>query len=99
MKGGGDVKSIIPKLMAGLRKLKPYAGVALFLLFAGVYGFLLVRINALSSPSIDDSEVLTQAKATPRINAKDAQQLEKLEDNSVNVQTLFEQGRKNPFQE
>lgn len=96
---GGDVKSIGPMLRAWLRKVKPYAGVALFLLFAGVYGFMLVRINALSNPSINESDVQAQAQVTPRINAKDADQLEKLEDNSVNVQTLFEAGRKNPFQE
>lgn len=96
---GGDIKSIGPMAKAWLRKLKPYAGVGLFLLFAGVYSFLLVRINALSSPSINESEVQAQAKVTPKINAKDAEQLERLEDNSVNVQTLFEAGRKNPFQE
>lgn len=83
------------------RKLRPYAGVGLFLLFAAVYGYLVLKINALSNPTIDLNEVVSEAVGapTPRIDAQAAEQLLTLKDNSVNVQTLFEEGRKNPFQE
>lgn len=96
-----EVKSPLPALMQSLRKIRPYAGVALFLLLAAVYGFILLRINSLSNPTISDATVQEQAKAKPvqRIDANAAKQLEALKDNSVNVQTLFEQGRTNPFDE
>lgn len=83
------------------RKLMPYAGVMLFLLFALVYGFLVLRINMLSGASVDPTAVTDQVKASPtlRIDSRAAGQLQTLKDNSVNVQTLFEQDRTNPFQE
>jgi len=100
------MKDISPKatmaaVAAGAHKLRPYLGVGLFLLFAAVYGYLVLKINSLSNPTIDVSEVISQAvdAPTPRIDAQAAEQLLKLKDNSVNVQTLFEEGRKNPFQE
>ena len=96
-----EIKSPLPALLQSLRKLRPYAGVALFLLLAGVYGFIVLRINSLSNPTIDTSAVVSEAKSTPvpRIDADAAKQLEALKDNSVNVQTLFEQNRTNPFNE
>ncbi len=95
------ISSPLPMLKGLGAKLRPYAGVSLFLLLAGIYGFMVVRINALSNPAVDSSTVLTQVKSTPapRIDAEAAKRLQELKDNSVNVQTLFEQGRTNPFSE
>lgn len=81
--------------------LKRYAGVLFFLLFALVYAYMVLRINMLSNVQVDDSKVASQVNAAPvpRIDAQAAKQLQSLKDNSVNVQTLFEQNRTNPFQE
>jgi hypothetical protein len=78
-----------------------YGGVMFFLLFACVYAFIILRINTLSNVQADQSQAVSQAGATavPRIDANAAKQLKSLQDNSVNVQTLFEQTRTNPFQE
>ena len=80
---------------------KRYGGVFFFLLFACVYAFIILRINTLSNVQADQSQALSQAGATavPRIDASAAKQLQSLKDNSVNVQTLFQQNRTNPFQE
>lgn len=96
-----SVKSPLPGLLGALRKLRPYAGVMLFLLFAAIYGYMVLNINQLSNPTIDPLEVTAETKAspTPRIDDHAAEQLQTLKDNSVNVQTLFEQGRTNPFEE
>lgn len=84
-----------------LRKARPYVGVMLFLVLAGIYGYLILQINTLSNPAIDTNTVLTEAKSTPvpRIDGEAAKQLLELKDNSVSVQTLFEQSRNNPFNE
>jgi hypothetical protein len=96
-----SVKSPLPALASSLRKVRPYVGVLLFLLFAIIYGYMVLSINKLSNPVIDPVEVTTEAKASPspRLDAHAAEQLQTLKDNSVNVQTLFEQSRTNPFQE
>lgn len=82
-------------------KLRRYAGVSFFLLFALVYGFIVLRINTLSNVQVSDSDVAKQVNASPvpRIDPRAIKQLESLNDNSVNVQTLFQQGRTNPFRE
>lgn len=84
-----------------IRLVKPYIAVLFFLLIALAYGFVILRINALSKAEVDPSAVSEQVKAspTPRIDANAIKQLETLKDNSVNVQTLFEESRTNPFQE
>lgn len=96
-----SIKSPLPVVLGWLHTLRLYLGVFIFLLFAATYGFIVIQINALSNPTIDDATVLGEAKATPtpRIDDQAAEQLETLKDNSVNVQTLFEQGRTNPFEE
>lgn len=96
-----NLKSLSQPAERFARKVKPYAGVILFLLFALVYGFIVLRINMLSNAPVDPTAVTDQVKASPtlRIDAHAAEQLQTLKDNSVNVQTLFEQGRTNPFQE
>jgi len=102
MKNGNlDLKSIVPALKKTIHKLRQYVGVFAFLLFAGVYGFMLLRVNTLSNPVVSDSDVISEAKSTPspRIDAAAAAQLQSLKDNSVSVQTLFDASRNSPFNE
>ncbi|HTH72134.1 MAG TPA: hypothetical protein VL737_02115 [Candidatus Pristimantibacillus sp.] len=95
------VKSPLPAIVAALRKVRPYVGVLIFLLLAGLYGYMIFKVNSLASPTISDDEVLSDVKSlpVPRIDDQAAKQLQTLKDNSVNVQTLFDQNRTNPFQE
>jgi hypothetical protein len=81
--------------------IKPYIGVLFFILFAAVYGIVILRISALNSAQPPQSDVDAQVQASPslHIDANAVKQLETLKDNSVNVQSLFEQDRTNPFQE
>ena len=90
-------KALGKKLAHGLSR---YAGILIFVLISGVYGFVLLRINVLSNaqPSQEAIDAQTTAAPVPRIDPEVARQLEELEDNSVNVQTLFNQARNNPFQ-
>lgn len=96
-----ELKSPLAALSDASRKVRPYVGVLLFLLFAGAYGYTVMQINSLSNPQVDSSAVTAEVKSspTPRIDDQAIRQLESLKDNSVNVQALFEQGRTNPFQE
>ena len=96
-----ELKSPLPMLASTVKKTRPYVGVLIFLLFAGVYGYMVVKINALSDPAIDQGTVLTEVKSlpVPRIDSEAASRLLTLEDNSVSVKTLFEKSRTNPFSE
>lgn len=97
-KSSMDLKALPAQLRQLGQKTQRYS-VLLFVIFvAGVYGFMSYKIYTLSSPATDTSAVDTQVTSlTPRIDAETVRQLESLEDNSVNVQTLFDKARKNPF--
>lgn len=84
-----------------LHNLRRNSSVLVFLLFTAVYGFMIIKINTYSNPVIDESAVLEEVKAlpVPKLDEEAAQKLQSLNDNSVNVQSLFDQGRTNPFSE
>lgn len=94
-----DVKSLRAGLGGLAKVFGRYASVLLFLLFMGVYSYIVFQINTLSNPAVSDDEIAGQVETlpTPRIDEEAARKLQSLKDNSVNVQTLFEQGRTNPF--
>lgn len=100
-----DFKNIGPQLIGMTKnlaqRLGQYSGLLFFLLVSCVYGFVLVRISTLSNIQPGSADVGAQASSTtiPKVDPKIANQLEALKDNSVNVQTLFERARDNPFQE
>ncbi|MFA5003667.1 MAG: hypothetical protein WC498_00045 [Candidatus Saccharimonadales bacterium] len=74
--------------------------IIIFLLVIGaVYSFVIYRINALASvePSSDSVNAIVHNK--PHIDQATINKIKQLQDNSVNVQTLFDQARQNPFQE
>lgn len=95
-----SLKTLKPLLGKGLVVISRYASILFFLLIAGVYGFVILRINTLSNiqPSQSDIDAQTTSTPIPRVDPKVAEQLESLEDNSVNVQALFNEARNNPFQ-
>ena len=96
-----DTKSLPRQFTAVLRQLSPYR-VALFLCFIiVVYGFVLFRVNTLSNLQPTDASISAHYNPikTSRIDPAVIKQLESLKDNSVSVQTLFDEARNNPFQE
>jgi hypothetical protein len=81
-------------------KLARIAPLGFLLLVAALYGFLLLRIMTLSNAQPDSTDVSGEiSKLTPHIDEKAASQLQGLKDNSVNVRTLFNDARNNPFGE
>ncbi len=95
-----DKQSLAEAGVKAVSLVSRYAVVLFFVLVAGVYGFVILQINLLSSAQPSQSDIDAQVTATPvpRIDPKVAGQLEQLKDNSVNVQALFDQARQNPFQ-
>ena len=95
-----SLRAMPAKLNPLVAKLKHYELVIFVVFVAAIYGFVLMRINSLShvqpSPQAVTSQV--QAARVPHIDAAVVKQLESLQDNSVSVQTLFDQARSNPFQ-
>lgn len=99
MKNGNIELGNLGGQLGGIAKrLRAYSGLAFFLLVAVIYGFILWRINVYSNAPASQSEAST-ATVPPRIDPTVAQKMLDLQNNSVNVQALFNEARQNPFQE
>lgn len=75
--------------------------VLFLLLLVGLYSFIGWRIATLANAEPDSAAIglKTEKTSTPHIDQKVVDKVRQLEDNNVNVQTLFDQARQNPFRE
>ena len=94
-------QSISSQLAAFAKTLGRYTTLWFALLLAIVYGFVLYRIQTAQSAQPTDSERSSQIQSTvtPHVNQDVVDQMQSLQDHSVNVRTLFDQARSNPFNE
>lgn len=81
--------------------IKRYMVVWFVLLLVGVYGYVLYRIQAAVTAQPSDTEISDQVQSasTPHVDPTVVDQMQSLQDRSVNVKTLFDQARSNPFKE
>ena len=96
-----DLKAIPQALGKVAGGFKRYRLVLFLLFFAGAYGFLVWQINSLSNvkPSSDQVSAKLSGGNSVHVDKTVIDKMQQLQDNSVNVQSLFEQARENPFQE
>jgi len=94
-------KPFVAKVEAVLRQIGRYRVLIFLLIVVGIYGFVLFQINTLNNiqPTQDEINGQSNPIRTAHIDKKVVNQLQSLQDNSVNVKTLFDQARSNPFQE
>jgi hypothetical protein len=91
----------LDELVSRLQQARKYSFIIFIVFVVSIYGFVLYRINSLSSvqPSDDAINSQVQAAQVPKIDQNVVSQLKSLQDNSVNVQSLFDKARTSPFQE
>lgn len=76
--------------------------VAIFVIsFLGIYTFLIMQVNMLSSKEPDPATVNSQQQTTKRltIDQGSIDRILELEEQNIDVRSLFEQARQNPFNE
>lgn len=96
-----DFKTITTRIAPVLKNLSKYASLSVFILFFGLAGFLVLRINQLTGAEPGDDLVAEKLKGVtrPRIDQRAVDAMESLEDQNVNVKALFDDARQNPFAE
>jgi hypothetical protein len=95
-KPGGDLTT---QLRSALNTVSSYKALIFFLVVAAFYSFIVWRINVFSNAPASASEETAQTAAQPHIDPATVAKIQSLQDNSVNVQSLFDAARQNPFQE
>lgn len=86
------------KLSKVLAPIARYRILLFIVLVAALYGYLVLQINQASNVQPSEDQEVVAVHHTPRIDPHLVQQLQQLQDNSVSVQTLFNEARTNPFQ-
>lgn len=96
-----DIKTISHQLNSIAQKLGKYLWLIIFVIFVSVYGFLVIRVNSLTAGQPSDDAIAEKLKTVqrPRIDENAAIKMQQLEKQNVNVQTLFNDARQNPFAE
>ena len=93
--------NIQKQLQTALSHTYRYRKIIYFVFIAVIYGFILFRVNSLSTvqPTESALEAAAQSNKQPHIDKAIVQKIQELQDNSVGVKSLFDQARQNPFQE
>ena len=101
MKQSLSLGSIKKSLLKAVHVVTRYRTFVFFLVASMLYAFIIWRINvlAVSTPTEAEVQTATAQQSVPSVKPSVVQKINSLKDNSVNVQTLFEQSRNNPFSE
>ncbi len=96
-----DVKEIKPLLLKAYGWLKRYSLIICIIVISLMYGYLMYQINNLNNRQPSQQEVTEKLEqiGQPSISEETVDKLKALEENSTEVQSLFQQARENPFQE
>lgn len=96
-----DLKLLKAKIPQILKTLRRYRLLIFIVVLVSIYSFLVYRINVLNNqtPNQDDITAKLQKSQSPKIDQSVVDKIKRLQDNSVDVQSLFNQARNNPFQE
>ena len=94
------INQILVKSRAWLQVARRYAVPAFVIFVAIIYLSVFFRIQSLSNAQPTEDQISSRVKAAriPHIDSSVVRQIQALQDNSVNVQALFDQARNNPFQ-
>ncbi len=96
-----EVKDILPLIKQSAKSIQRYLPIILIVGLCSVYILFVYRINSLAQADPEESaltEKLLEVKR-PKIDESAIDTMLRLEERSVEVKSIFEQARENPFAE
>jgi hypothetical protein len=96
-----ELKDFPAKIMPALKTVRRYTVLIFVLVVTSVFGFLVMRIGSLTQTEPNDDLILErlQTLQRPRIDESTIEKINQLESQNIDVQSLFQQARDNPFSE
>ncbi len=96
-----DLKDITSKIQPGLDFVKRYTTFMFFIAMLFIAMFLVYRINQFNrlEPSDDAVTEKLQTVQRPKLDPEVLKTIQQLQDQNVEVKSLFDQARNNPFSE
>lgn len=101
MKVADSTANIKERLLQASRLLQHNIVIIFLLFLVAIYGFLGWQAVSLSQTEPDPAKVTAglKTKSVPNIDEATVNKIQQLQDNSVSVKSLFDEARRNPFQE
>lgn len=96
-----DLKDLPAKITPLLQKAREYSLFIGILVVLGTYAFLVLRINSFANVE-PSQEVVTQQLnelQSPKLDEEAVRKIQELESTNVEIKSLFDRARDNPFQE
>lgn len=95
------LKDLPAKIAPLLGKAKSYAVFIFVIGFLAIYGFVVFRINMLSRVEPDESAITEKVNSVqrPRIDQATLDKIQQLRSENIEVKSLFDHARDNPFNE
>lgn len=95
------LKKLTDQLVKLLYLLKKYVVLVIIILFGGMYGYLIYTSGQEASrvPSEVKINEQFQGASRPKIDKNVAEQLHELESQNIEIKSLFDEARNNPFSE
>lgn len=96
-----NFKQIISKLLPVFNTLRRYSAILFIIMLVSVYGFLMFRINSLTNTEPSDETIAEKLQTVkrPKIDQSAVDKINELQGQNVEVKSLFDEARKNPFNE
>ncbi len=96
-----QITDILAKLGPTLVFVKRYLTFGVVIAFLCIYSFLIYRVNNLANREPSEANVTDVLKAIPRpkVDKTVVNKIQQLQAQNVEVKSLFDQARKNPFSE
>lgn len=96
-----QLNDLLQKLKPSVGFVKRYALFMFFIIFLGLLGFLVFRINqyARVEPTEDAIQEKLKAVQRPRVDQSALEKIQQLQAQNVEVNSLFDKARQNPFNE
>lgn len=96
-----EIKNILSKIRPVTEFLKRYMVFIFVLVMLGIFGFFIFRINQFSRAEPSETAVEEKLKTVqrPKIDPAVIEKIQLLRDQNIQIQSLFDQARRNPFSE
>jgi hypothetical protein len=96
-----DKTYLLDKLAIATAFVKRFRFLLAFLVFSGMYGYIIMQVNAINTREPSAVQISEKATSAPRTKVDEelVEEITSLEEQNVQVKTIFNEARKNPFSE
>lgn len=96
-----EVKDLPNRLLAAFQKAVRFMPFMFALIILGLYSFLILHVNQLMQVEVRDEDVeeIIRETAGLEIDRQAIEAIERLEDQNVEIEAIFQEARDNPFAE